>query len=213
MNTYNKVIGITGIIGSGKSTVSEYLENKGAIVLRADELARVPLNPDYKDFNRIKNEIQSLIKDSVGRETAEKVFNGNILNRKLLGEIVFADPVLTKKLNDLIHPEVKKLLNQIVQTWEGQNKIIIYDVPLLFENNLEKVLKKTIVIYCDEDTAIKRASIRLNLSIDEVKKRLSRQISIEKKRNMADYVINNTGDLKKLQLEVDKLWLYLQEIK
>lgn len=213
MNPYENVIGITGNIGCGKSTVCEMLESKGALVIRADELARRPFDSHYGNFPEIKKKILELVKEHTPTMEEAMLFPGGSLDRKLLGKIVFANKSLTEKLNSIIHPEVKILFSDLIHKNRNENKIILYDVPLLYETGLDKLVKKTVVVFCDPDLAVKRASQRLNLDEFEVKKRMNQQISIDKKRDMADYVLNNSGNFLDLQNEVEKLWNYLQELQ
>jgi len=213
INPYANTIGITGIIGSGKSSVADVLEKKGAFVIRADVLAAEALNPSYRNYNILKQKLCELLEfHGVGNRVDEIIVKGEI-NRKKLGEIVFGNAELIRGLNDIVHPEVKEIFAREVARVKKKNTIIVYDVPLLFETGLQQFLKKSVLVYAPEDVSIERAAIRLGISTDQVKKRLSYQISIEQKKDMADYVLDNSGNRKQLDTEVEKLWRYLQELK
>jgi len=213
INLYADTIAITGIIGSGKSTISDLLEKRGAYVIRADVLSAAVLCDDYENYREVKQKICILLKRHGKSDIIPQIFPEKGLNRKALGEAIFQNSQMTKELGEIIHPEVKKLFETKVSRLYNGKKIIIYDVPLLFETGLNKIMKKNIVVYAPENIAIQRAALRLGISEEEVKKRLNHQISIEKKMGMADYVINNSGNLDQLHTEVDKLWKYLQDIK
>ncbi|MDH4200924.1 MAG: dephospho-CoA kinase [Spirochaetia bacterium] len=210
-NPYSRVFGLTGIIGSGKSTVADLLQQKGALIIRADVLVSQILDPQYGRHDVIKNKIYTMIKKNRGKDQADVIFQGGKINRRKLAEIVFSGMKMTMELNKIMHPEVSRLFAKIIQSTPLDKRIIIYDVPLLFETGLNKKVRKNIVVYAPEDIAIKRASQRMGLSIEEVKKRLKHQISIEEKRSMADYVLDNTGNLQDSGKETEKLWKYLQD--
>jgi len=211
-NPYMNTIGLTGIMGSGKSSVSDLLEAKGAFVVRADELASEVWKENYENFAFVKKEISLLLEKSGKSEIIPQVFNQGGLNRRLLGQVIFENENMTQRLNEIIHPQVRHLFQKRVESLNNKPSWIIYDVPLLFETGLNKLMKKNIVVYAPENVAMERASRRTGLSLEEIKKRLKHQISIEKKINMADYVLDNSGELENLPTEVEKLWKFLQEI-
>ncbi|MDH5716586.1 MAG: dephospho-CoA kinase [Spirochaetia bacterium] len=204
-NLYRYVYGLTGIIGSGKSSVASFFKKEGAVILNADDFAKLAVTPKYKNFSLIKEKLISVFEKDVREKTGEDLFiNGQKLNRKALREVVFHNNKKLKTLNEIIHPEVRKLFIENVLN-VSKDKIIIYEVPLLFETKLNKLVRKTIVVYCEENTAIKRASERMGISQDAIKKILNKQISIEKKLKMADHIINNNGKLEETKFQVKKL--------
>ncbi len=203
-NFYEGVYGLTGIIGSGKSSAAGMLAAAGATVIDADALAREILEPDYT--NSI--EIHTQIKETFSRQRAD-LYHGGSLNRQALGQLVFGDEKQLQKLNEIMHPHVQLLFTEKRRA-VAPGGIIIYDVPLLFEVGLQRRLKKTIVVYCPEQVAIGRAAERLGVSEAQIKKRVGAQISIEEKKKQADYILDNSGSLEELEAQVKKLY---QKIK
>lgn len=204
-NPYQGVIAVTGVMGSGKTTLSRMLQVFGARVIFADELAREVLDPAYEGYERLARQIaqnfsssQNTLFDSSGR-----------LIRAELGRRAFATAENTNLLNSIVHPEVRCLFEK-KRAQNEPGKIIVYDVPLLFETHMESFFEMVIVVYAPQELCLKRAVERLKISEDEAKNRMARQISIEKKRQLADYVVNNQGTLQELEEKVKELWQYLQ---
>ncbi|RME89011.1 MAG: dephospho-CoA kinase [Candidatus Hydrogenedentota bacterium] len=192
---YPNVFAITGVIGSGKSTVAKLLREAGETVLDADEYAKFILSEHYQEYPELVQELKQRFGDQV-------IHEGKI-NRKKLGELVFANKQKLEELNQLIHPRVRKLFEQDLLQYKG--KRIFYDVPLLFEKNMQNDFAATIVVYAPEEIAIQRAANRLGLTKDQVKERMQNQISIEKKKKLADYVIENTQGMAELKEQVNML--------
>ena len=205
----DQIYGITGIMGSGKSTVANLLKAKGCIILDADNYAKIVLSEKYKKYSKIKREIIKNFQE-LAIEKLDKPIFSETFDRKALGELVFSDSKLLDKLGEIIHPHVRDLLSKDLLRISSKNlkkKPIFYDVPLLFETNLYKEMKKTVVVYARESTCIKRAQLRTGLSISDIKKRISSQISIEKKQELADYVIDNSKDIDFLKKQINAFYL------
>lgn len=183
-------------MGSGKTTVADELARLGAFVIRADSLARQVLTPQYDRFL----EILSQLDDSFG---AANFMDGEILNRASLAKLAFKERESVEALNKIMHPHVARLFEREAAEAKG---VAVYDVPLLFEAGLNKKVKKTIVVYAPEEVAIERAAKRLNISKSQAKERLKYQICIEKKKKLADYVIDNSASLGELIEETEKLY-------
>ncbi len=202
-NPYQHVYGLTGVIGSGKSTVAQLFRELGAEVLDADELARYVVNPTAPYYPEIRSKLLA----TFGPGAAEPLFDkeGN-LNRGLLGKLTFGDPRKVQALNQIMHPAIQQEFSLRVGK-APQGQLVIYDVPLLFEGGLDKFVKGTILVYAPENVCVERAVRRAaakgeNLAPDAVIARLRSQISIEKKRSLADYIIDNSGDLAALKPQV-----------
>jgi len=205
-NPYRGVIAITGLIGSGKTTVSKMLEKRGAVLIYADALAREVLEPGYARYERVKSELIAAFSGN-----GEELFDSSgALNRAALGRQVFSSEEKTSLLNSIVHPEVRRLFIK-KRAGIGLEKVVVYDVPLLYETAMESFFDMVVVVYAPLELCLKRASERLNISEEEAKNRATRQISIEKKRQMADYVVENQGSLQELKEEADQLWEYLQK--
>ncbi|MDY5059314.1 dephospho-CoA kinase [Staphylococcus simulans] len=189
-----KVIGLTGGIGTGKSTVSELLAVHGFKIVDADVAAR-----------------EAVEKGSEGLEQVRQVFgdeaideNGE-MNRKYIGEIVFNDDKMREKLNQIIHPIVRTLMEKQKEAYLNDGYNVIMDIPLLFENNLQDTVDETWLVYASESIQVERLMERNDLTQEEAKARVYSQISIDKKRRMADRVIDNRGTLLELKQNLEAL--------
>ncbi len=205
-NPYATVYGLTGVMGSGKTTVAYLLEKRGACVIYADQLAREILEPQYSGFLSLKKQLVSLFGGDIKED---KLFNGDLLNRPLLANLVFHDREKLEQLNAIMHPEVGRLFREKMKSENSASKVIVYDIPLLFETGLAEKVKKTVVVYAPFEVALERATGRLGITKEEAKSRMDFQISIEKKAKMADYVVNNSGSREELEEQMDALWKYL----
>lgn len=184
-----KWIGLTGGIASGKSTVAGMLREMGAPVIDADKLAHQALH---------------FYAEQLATEFGEEILNpdGHV-NRKKLGAKIFSSPESKKKLEDLIHPFVRKEVKKKRKEWADQgHSFAIYDVPLLFEKNLEDQFDQVVLVYAPLELSIKRLMKRNNLSHKEAILRLSNQMDIEEKKHKADVVIDNQGSLDQLSEKV-----------
>lgn len=182
-----KIFGLTGSISVGKSTVTNYLMSKGYLVLDADKLS----HEAYYDKN-CKKQIK-------------EIFNcydeNDILDRKKLGKIIFSDKNKKKQLEDIIHPYVLEQMQKTIK--EYKEKYIFLDIPLLFECNLEYLCDEIIVVYIPEKLQIQRLMNRNNISEEQSKHLISQQISIEKKKELGDYILDNSYNLDTLFKQID----------
>lgn len=196
-----KWIGITGSLGSGKSTVSEMIRNQGYTVLDADELARLALGPGSPLLALVRQKYGDEIFDSQGH-----------LNRKALGKRVFASKGDLLWLEGLIHPEVQRQVKEKKAFLEKKGEsMAFYDVPLLFEKKMEKNFDEVILVTAPESLILLRVSQRDGLSSEDILERLSNQIPLSQKIPLADYVLSNDKGLKELEEQVRKLLRSLEE--
>ena len=194
------LLGLTGSIATGKSTVAEMLKRRGAVVVDADQVARKVVEPGSLGLNRIKETFGSEMLTADGQ-----------LDRAKLGELVFADEEARLRLNALLHPlimdEMKRMTAESLD--KDPKSIVIWDVPLLIEENLTQFVEQVIVVYVPQAIQLKRLMERNHLTKTEAIKRMQSQLSIEEKKKVADYIIDNSGSLEETERQVDQLWRYL----
>lgn len=189
-----KVIGLTGGIASGKSTVSELLSVFGFKVVDADKAAREAVKKGSKGLSQVR--------EVFGDEAIDE--NGE-MNRRYMGDLVFNHPEKRLELNAIIHPIVRDIMEEEKQEYLKQGYNVIMDIPLLFENELENTVDEVWVVYTSESIQMDRLMQRNNLSLEDAKARVYSQISIDKKSRMADHVIDNLGDKLELKQNLERL--------
>ena len=187
------ILGLTGGIGTGKSTVANMLKKKGIPVVDTDLISREVI--EYPEIiEKIKLEISNEVFD----------FN-NKLDRKKMSEIVFENQEKLKKLNEIIHPEILKKMWLEVEKLKKNHKIIVLDIPLLFEINMEKEVDKILLIYASKEIQLKRIMERDCRSREEAIKIINSQIPLYKKREKSDYIIQNNDSLENLEKKLEKI--------
>ncbi|MCY7734317.1 dephospho-CoA kinase [Bacillus safensis] len=179
------VIGLTGGIASGKSTVSQMIKEQGIRVVDADVIAKEAVAKGTPALQQI---VQTFGEDVL-------LPNGE-LNRQQLGAIIFSDEEKRKQLNAIVHPEVRKeMLKQRDEGVSQQETFVVLDIPLLFESQLESLVDRIIVVYTTPELQLSRLMNRNDLSEEEALNRIHSQQSLEEKCKKADSVIENTQDL------------------
>lgn len=192
------VIGLTGGIGTGKSTVAKLFQQRGAAVIDADQLAREVVRPGRPALDEI---VERFGKDVLTRDGQ--------LDRARLAEVVFNDPDARKDLEQIVHPRVREmLLDQLERLkQQGSTPVVIYDVPLLFEAGSSlPMVDKIVVVYAPRDVQKKRLVENRGFDPGEAERRINAQMPTEGKAARADYVIDNSGDLAATEQQVDQLW-------
>jgi dephospho-CoA kinase len=191
------VYGLTGGIGTGKSTIAKMLAAKGAVIVDADAIAREVVAPGSEGLQAIVAQFGPGVLDAEGR-----------LDRVRLGNIVFADGELRRKLEAITHPRILMLMGlRIAAAAEEGRQVVILDVPLLYETGaMEKSVEKVILAYAPAALQLQRVGGRDGLEAEQIKARMGAQIDIEAKKKRADFVIDNSGALDETRRQVDALW-------
>jgi len=191
-----KIVGLTGGIGSGKSTVSRILRELGAYVIEADELAREVVFPGEPAWREIK--------EVFGEGVLER---DNRLNRKKLAEIVFADAEKRRKLEQITHPRIgERMMQELEKARKCGAKIAVIDAALLLESGLKDWVKPVILVMADERVRVERVCKRDKVCEDEVLARIRSQSPDSEKIKCADFVIENNGGLEELRERVAEVF-------
>jgi len=186
------VVGLTGGIGAGKSTVAQFFAELGALVIDADQLARMAIERGSDGFA-----------DVMLRFGDDVIVNGDI-DRKKLAEIVFSDPQARKDLEAIIHPRVQALFAEAVADLDIDD-ILIYEIPLLVETGA--AAKFDYIITVESDIELRKARLlKKGLYISQIEKRMASQATPEAREAIADKVIRNDGDEDSLLRQVENLW-------
>ncbi len=197
-----RIIGITGGIGSGKTTASEYLKSRGFHVIDADRIGHEIMQPGMPVLIELAMVFGGDILDDNG-----------VLNRKKLAEAAFADPQNKKMLDSITHKEIFEEIRRRMDILSDQGvKIVFLDAALLFETGLENTCEQTWLIDAEDKIRIKRAMDRDGSTRDQVLARLKNQMSSEEKRKRASHIIDNSGDLEQLYKQLDVLISGLEKL-
>lgn len=186
-------IGLTGGVGSGKSTVAALLADKGALVIDADALAREVVAPGTPGLAEIVTTFGSGVLAPDGS-----------LDRPALAAIVFADDRARARLNAITHPRIAARTGELMAAAEA-GQVIVHDVPLLVENNLAPAYDLVVVVEADRQVRLERLAAR-GMAAAEAQRRMESQASDEDRRAVADVVIDNSGSREALESAVDTLW-------
>jgi dephospho-CoA kinase len=187
-------VGLTGGIGSGKSTVAAMFARKGAVVVDADEIARRIVEPGSPVLARLAEEFGADIVQVDGS-----------LNRGLLAERAFVSERNTRHLNEITHPAIRELAESELADGENSGALVIYEMPLLVETGQVSLVDQVVVVDVGEEIQVERAVAR-GLTDDDVRARMARQASRPERLAAADYVITNDESLDRTQSQVDALW-------
>ena len=192
-------VGLTGGIGSGKTTVSNFILDYGIPVYNSDSKGKTLMNTNLK----LKNDIISIF--------GESVYENGILNTNLLSHIVFSDPKKIEQLNNLVHPKVAENFNQWI--WENNNQpILVKEAAILIESRAYLNMDIIILVVSEKSTRINRVSKRDNSDLRSIENRINFQMQDDEKLKYADYVIENNSTLKYLKKEVIKVITKIKEV-
>lgn len=197
-----KVIGLTGGIGSGKSTISEFFKELGATIIDADRVA-------HQLYEKDPTITQTLIK-KFGREILH--FSHNKIDRKKLGEVVFADSEKRKELEVIIHPLIRLQIEKEIEEAKKNNPpLIIINAALLVETGFYKLYDGLIVVQASSEQQVERVKKRDRLSEREIEQRLTSQLPLSEKIKLANWVIENSGSLEETKKQVNSLFTQLSD--
>ncbi|QUG42324.1 dephospho-CoA kinase [Psychrobacillus sp. INOP01] len=189
------IIGLTGSIASGKSTVANMLKEMGCPIIDADLVARLVVEKGTATLETIK--------ETFGTEV---IHEDGALNREGLGEIIFSNPSKRKQLNDIMHPAIRaEMLAQKEQLVQQGHPVIIMDIPLLFESRLQSFVDKILVVTVTEQTQLERLMSRNDFTQEEAKLRIQSQLPLSVKEEGADAVIYNNGTIEETKQQLIKI--------
>jgi dephospho-CoA kinase len=191
------VVGLTGGIGSGKSTVSTRLAQRGAVIVDADVAARQVVEPGGPAYAGVVERFGPAI-----------VAPDGTIDRPALAAIVFHDPQALADLNDLTHPAVGMLINEQLAAEAATDHVVILDVPLLVESGRTGTAG-VIVVDCPPDVAIERLVTQRGMDEADARRRVQAQVSREERLAHADFVIDNAGSLEALEDQIDAAWKWI----
>lgn len=189
------LVGLTGGIGSGKSTVARLLEKRGAIVFDADLLAREAVAMGTPGYDQV-----------VERFGANVLSPGGDIDREALASVVFADPSARRDLEAIVHPEVRRHFAESTERYLGTDAVVIFSAPLLVETGMHTAFEVLIVVSVPVQTQIERLLRERAMSEDAIRARIAAQLPMEEKAAVADILIDNEGTLEELEGQVDRIW-------
>jgi len=195
------IVGLTGSVGTGKSTVTKFFRKLGAYIIDWDELARAVVRPHSKAWKEI---VEYFGKGILNEDLT--------INRQKLAEVVFSDKEKVTKLNHIVHPEVFKEDERMTSEIKSldPNALIIKDIPLLFELTRPIFVDKVVVVSASEQTQLKRLE-EMGMSREDAQSRIKSQLSLEEKIKSADFVINNDGSLEETKKQVEEIYSLLRK--
>jgi dephospho-CoA kinase len=193
------LVGLTGGIGSGKSTVAHLLERRGAVVFDADALAREAVAPGAPGHDAV-----------VERFGADVLGPGGELDREALASIVFADPAARRDLEAIVHPQVRRLFAEGCEAYRDTDRVVVFSAPLLVETGMHTAFDVLVVVATSVPTQVERLLRDRAMSEGQVRARIDAQAPLQDKAAVADVVVDNEGSVADLEAQVDRLWNDLQ---
>jgi dephospho-CoA kinase len=194
------LVGLTGGLGTGKSTVAAMLARRGAVVVDADDLARRALEPGTAAFKQVC--------DLFGDEV---LMPDGGLDRRAIAARVFADDVKRRALESIVHPEVFRGLADTLERHRSTNSVVVFDAPLIVETGFHRECDLVVVVDAPLDVQVARATAQRGLDPEEARARIAAQTSPEERAAVADVILKNDGSLQDLERQVDSLWEELED--
>lgn len=194
------LVGLTGGIGAGKSTVARLLEERGAAVFDADALAHQAIEPGTPGHDAV-----------VERFGADVLAPGGEVDREALASIVFSDPAARRDLEAIVHPEVRRLFADACEVHRDTDHVVVFSAPLLVETGMHTAFDVLVVVSTPVETQVERLLRDRGMSEAQVRARIDAQAPLEDKAAVADVIVDNDGTVEELGGQVDELWAELRE--
>lgn len=189
------LVGLTGGIGSGKSTAARMLRDLGAVVFDADVLAREAVAPGTGGHRAV-----------VERFGADVLAPGGELDREALAAVVFADPAARRDLEAIVHPEVRRLFAEGSEAYRDSDRVVVLSAPLLVETGMHSAFEVLVVMAVPEPVQVERLMRDRGMSEEEIRARMEAQAPLEDKAAVADILLDNEGSPEDLERQVDRIW-------
>jgi dephospho-CoA kinase len=193
------LVGLTGGIGSGKSTVADLLARRGAVVIDADDLARRAVDPGTPGL--------AMVVERFGQQVLTP---DGALDRQALARIAFDDDAARRDLEAIVHPEVARLFADAVEPHRSTDRVVVYSVPLLVESHLDRAFDMIVTVSAAEETRVARLGRDRGMTEDDVRGRMRAQATDDRREAVADLVIRNDGSLDDLSAEVESAWAAIE---
>jgi dephospho-CoA kinase len=193
------VVGLTGGIGSGKSTVAALLAARGAVIVDADALARDAVAPGTPGLSEV-----------VARFGPGMVAPHGSLDRAALAEVVFADPVALADLNAIVHPAVRAAIAERLAALDGLDGVVVLEIPLLVESGRSYGASVVVVVDCPEEIAVRRLLEGRGMDEADARRRMAAQVPRADRLAAADLIVDNSGSPAALERQVDQVWADLE---
>jgi dephospho-CoA kinase len=193
------LVGLTGGIGSGKSTVADLLARRGAAVIDADDLARRAVDPGTPGL--------AMVVERFGQQVLTP---DGALDRQALARIAFDDDAARRDLEAIVHPEVARLFADAVEPHRSTDRVVVYSVPLLVESHLDRAFDMIVTVSAAEETRVARLGRDRGMTEDDVRGRMRAQATDDRREAVADLVIRNDGSLDDLSAEVEPAWAAIE---
>jgi len=189
------LVGLTGGIGTGKSTVARMLEKRGAVVFDADVLARQAVAPGTSGFDQV-----------LERFGPNVLAPGGGLDREALASIVFSDRAARRDLEGIVHPEVRRMFAEGCEEYRDSDRVVVFSAPLLVETGMHTAFDLLIVVSAPVATQIRRLMRDRGMAERDVQARIAAQLPLEAKAEVADILVDNEGTLEDLERRVERVW-------